>query len=170
MISAISIVGVFFLLLGLIAYGSKMYPYDFYISEKITLGISQEIDNQYLIQGKIKNDGKEVVVIDKLEFRCYNTDRTAYGTFEKDNISINPGEVYTIHEEILSNGSLQYSSVRLYKTIVQGEEVQLQFSPDGKSFSNKQNELTAIIFGSIMIVIGGVMTYRKIKRRKVLNG
>ncbi len=169
MISAISIVGVFFLILGTMAYGSDMYPYDVYLSKQVELGIG-DIENRYLIQGEIKNRGEENIIIEKLEFRCYNEDRTSYGVRELSNITIAPGESYSIYEEIQSDGSLQYTSVRLYKTIIEGEEVQMMFSEDGKNFGNKQNELTAIIFGAIMLVIGGFMTYKYIRRRKVLNG
>lgn len=170
MISAISIVGVFFLIFGIVAYSSDMYPYDIYISQPITLGIAQEVENQYLIQGEIKNKGEESITIQKLEFRCYNEDKSVHGTRIVENITIDAGQTYSIHEEIVSNGSVKYTSVRLYSTTIDDAEVQLLFSKDGKTFSNKQNELTAIVVGAIMLVIDGFMIYKKIKQRKVLNG
>ncbi|MBR4004076.1 MAG: hypothetical protein IKI95_08565, partial [Clostridia bacterium] len=61
-------------------------------------------------------------------------------------------------------------AVKLQTTVIEEGEVQLQYSEDGKSFSNKQNELTSIIVGVIMTGIGIFMIIREVKRRKVLNG
>lgn len=170
MISAISIVGVFFLFLGITSFFSELYPYDIYISKEITLSIGQGVDNQYLIQGELSNKGEDEIVVQKLEFRCYTADRSAYGTHTIENIKIAPGQSYQIYEEIVSNGTLQYTAVKLQTTVIEEGEVQLQYSKDGKSFSNKQNELTAIIVGVVMTGIGIFMIIREVKRRKVLNG
>lgn len=169
-ISAISIVGVFFLFLGITSYFSDLYPYDIYLSKQVTLSIAQEVDNQYLIQGEIKNKGEETIVIQKLEFRCYTADRSAYGTHTIENVSVAPGESYSIYEEIVSDGTVQYSAVNLHSTIIEDGEVQLQYSEDGKTFGNKQNEITSIVVGVIMTAIGIFMVIREIRRRKVLNG
>lgn len=166
MISAISIVGVFFLFLGITSFFSELYPYDIYISKEITLSIGQGVENQYLIQGELSNKGEDEIVVQKLEFRCYTADRLAYGTHTIENIKIAPGQSYQIHEEIVSNGTLQYTAVKLQTTVIEEGEVQLQYSKDGKSFSNKQNEITAMVFGGIMCCIAGVLIYKEIKRRR----
>ena len=70
----------------------------------------------------------------------------------------------------MSDGTLQYTAAKLQTTVIEEGEVQLQYSEDGNSFSNKQNELTSIIVGVIMTGIGIFMIIREIKRRKLLNG
>lgn len=170
MICAVSIVGVFFLLFGLVAFNSVMYPYDIYLSQQVTLGVAQEVENQYLIQGKISNKGSEAVTIQSIEFWCYNADRTAHGTYTIENITLQPNSSYSIHEEIVGNGSLIYSSVSINSTKVEDADIILQYSEDGKNFGNKQNEITAMVFGGIMCCIAGVLIYKEIKKRKVLNG
>lgn len=170
-ISAVSIVGVFFLILGLIAFNTNMYPYDIYLSQPITLSVAEGIDNQYLISGEITNKGEESITIQKLVFRCYNADSSVHGTHEIDNVTILPGDKYSIHEEIVSNGSVTYTYARLYQTIVEDSEIILKYSEDGENFSNKQNEVTLIIVGRIMLVIAGFMIFRRIQfKRRNENG
>lgn len=153
------------------AINTNMYPYDIYLSKPITLLVAEEVDNQYLISGEITNKGEESVTIQKLIFRCYNADSSVHGSHEIENIVILPGEKYTIHEEIVSNGTVSYTYARLHQTIVEDSEIILQYSEDGKNFGNKQNEITSIVVGCIMIVIAGVMIFRRIQlKRRNKNG
>ena len=170
MISAVLGIGVFFLLFGVIAYFSDMYPNDIYISEQIQLYTANEVENQYLIKGSLCNRGEETITIQSMEFWCYNADRTVHGSHTIENISIEPGENYAIYEEITSNGSVIYTSVSLHSTIIEDGEVMLQYSADGKNFGNKQNEITSVIVGAIMTPIGIYLLVRRIKQRRLGNG
>lgn len=165
-ISATMVFGVLMLLLGTVVLGETVYPYDIYISKNVTLSIAQEVENQYLIQGEITNKGTETIIIEKIELRCYNADSSKHGAFELENIVIEAGKTYKIYEEIQSNGEIQYTYARIHKTVVEGEEIILKYSADGKSFGNKQNEITAIIVGAVLILISVSMIVVRIIRKR----
>lgn len=78
---------------------------------------------------------------------------------------IEAGQSYDIYEEIKSNGSEKYTYARLHKTIVEDEEIILLYSADGETFGNKQNEITAIIVGAGLIVIGAIMIVLRIRKK-----
>lgn len=170
MISAVLVIGVFFLFFGVVAYFSDMYPNDLYISENTQLLSANEVENQYLIKGSITNRGDESITVQSFEFWCFNADRSVHGTHTVENITIEAGQTYQIYEEITSNGSVIYTSAVLHNTKIDGEDVILQYSQDGKNFGNKQNEITAMIVGAILTSIGIFMLVRRIKQRRLLNG